>query len=305
MSRVKRKKGLDEVDEIGANKYVKCTKIDGAIVNKLIKTIEKIKIPVPEGVPPLHTTAVFVGSCNSGKTNWLINYAQLLQDYGSINRIIVMSPTFENNAAFDNLQINSNDIYSGSRVLTAGQECVTEIEAKIKKTAEDYKQYLEYVEAFSAWLRGKATFSQETLVKNNLEQEPEFMERPRILLLMDDLSHTGVFSTGRSNPFINMLLRHRHVFEIGLSIFMAVQNFATGVPKIIRQNCKQFFLWKTHDSTQLELIYEQVAQGCTKEEFYAAFRYATEKPHEFLTVDLNSSCGSVFRRNFDESLVFE
>lgn len=241
----------------------------------------------------------------SGKTNFMINLASWYQRHGSFNRIVIMSPTYDNNQAFEELVVDRNDVYSGSRVLKQGVECVGEIEQKIKKAGQDYKNYEEYVDAYVAWLKGKASMAQEAMVKNNLEQEPEYIPRPSILLIMDDLSHTGVFSVRRQNDFINMLLRHRHVHDIGLSIFMAVQNFNTGVPKIIRQNCKQFFLWKTHDSTQLETIYEQVAQGCTKEEFLQAFHEATKEPHNFLTVDLNSSTGSVFRKNFDEELSFE
>lgn len=279
--------------------------IPGANRNELIKTIEKIKIDIPEGLFKLHTTAVFVGSCNSGKTNALINLSSEYQKFGSFNRIFVMSPTYENNLAFQKLDVDPEDVYGGTRVLKDGIGCVTEVEQKVKKAGEDYKKHEVYVESYRAWIRGKATLAQETLLRNNLFEEPEFVPRPSILLIMDDLSHTGVFSVSRQNDFINLLLRHRHVHDIGLSIFMAVQNFTTGIPKILRQNCKQFFLWKTHDTTQLESIYEQVAQGCTKEEFYQAFSEATKEDHSFLTVDLNSSTGSIFRKNFDELMIFE
>ena len=73
----------------------------------------------------------------------------------------------------------------------------------------------------------------------------------------------------------------------------------------MRQNIKQFYLWKTHDSTQLKSIFEQVAQGCSEEEFYKAFHFATKVKHEVLTVDLDSETGSVFRKNFNEEILFE
>jgi len=280
-------------------------KIPGGKQNPLIKTIEKIKIPVPDGCPPLHTTAVFVRSCNSGKTNWMLNLAKIYCDFDCFNRIFVLSPTFDNNKSFEILNIAPDDVYSGNFVLQHGVECVTEIETKMKKAAKEYSDYEAYCEAWKAWNNGKETMQQNTLLQNNYYAEPEYMARPSVLLMMDDLSHTVVFSTSRKNSFINLLLRHRHVFGIGLTIFMCVQNFNTGIPKILRQNIKQFFLWKTHDSTQLKSIYEQVAQGCTEDEFNAAFEAATKEKHDFLTVDLNSSTDSVFRRNFDEEIVFQ
>lgn len=286
-------------------KSIRFENIHGANRNELIKTIEKIKIPVPPGSFKLHTTSAFIGSCNSGKTNAMINLAEEYQKFGSFNRIIIMSPTYYNNEAFQRLEVARGDVYSGSTVLKNGIGCVTEVEMKVKKAGEDYKDYEIYKEAYIAHLRGKANLNQMTLLENNLFEPPDFIPRPSILLIMDDLSHTGVFSVSKKNDFINLLLRHRHAHDIGLSIFMAVQNFNTGIPKILRQNCKQFFIWKTHDTTQADSIYEQVACGCTKEEFTTAFEEATKEPHNFLTVDLNSSAGSVFRKNFHEQILFE
>ncbi len=278
--------------------------IPGADPNELIECIEKIKIPIPDWAFRLHTTSVFVAPCDSGKTNAVIRLAHAYQEHGSFNRIIVCSPTFESNEAFKLLHIRQEDIYSGNRVLKDGVGCVQEIEQKIKALAAEYTKYEQYVLAYRAWLRGEANANQETLLANNSFEEPEYIERPRILLILDDLSHTGIFSVSRANDFNNLLLRHRHVFGLGLSIFICVQTFTTGVPKHLRQNINQFFLWKTHDATQLKSIYEQVAQGCKKEEFLQAFAYATEIPHHFLTVDRRSKEHSVFRKNFNEELSF-
>lgn len=296
-------------DKIGKVNIKKARKMIVASVpngykNPLIKTIEKIKIDVPEGCPPLHTTSVFVGSCNSGKTNWMLNLAKIYADYDSFNRIFVLSPTFENNQAFDILDIKPEDVYSGKRVLNDGVSCVMEVEEKMKKMASDYAEYEEYCEAHKAWLYGIENARQATLVSNNCNAAPIPMPRPSVLLMMDDLSHTTVFSVGRENSFINLLLRHRHVYGIGLSIFMCVQNFNTGIPKILRQNIRQFFLFKTHDQTQKKAMYEQLAQGFTEEVFNFAFDYATAEPHSFLTVDQTSDGPSTLRKNFDEYLIF-
>lgn len=279
--------------------------IPGANQNPLIKTIEKIKIPIPPGGFRMHTTMAFVGSCNSGKTNAMINLAEELQQYGSVNRIFIMSPTYESNAAWQNLKTHPQDVFTGTKVLKQGVECVRVVEETIKKLGKEYKDYEEYVQAYRACQQGTENYRQKSLVKNNGYQEPVFIERPRVLLILDDLSHTEIFSSARSNDFNNMLLRHRHVYDIGLTIMMAVQTFTTGIPKALRQNVKQFFLWRTHDTTQLTSIYEQVAQGCTKDEFFEAFRVATEVDHQFLTVDLNATGSSVFRKNFNEELILQ
>ena len=278
-------------------------KIPGVPENELIKGIKKHHIPVRNGFPPLHTLMVCVGACNSGKTNFAIAFTKDLLEDKSINRVILMSPTYENNDAFSILNMRKDDIFSGRHVLDNGIQCVLEIEQKIKAAGEDYEEYLVYCKAYKAYLSGTSNYIQDSLVENNLYQPPKFMARPQILLFLDDLSNTTVFSTSRKNPFINMVLRHRHIFGIGLSIIMAVQNFNTGIPKILRQNIRQFCIWGTHDSTQLESIYEQVAQGCDKETFLKVFKEATKEKHNFLTIDLAAKDYSIFRKNFDKEII--
>lgn len=280
-------------------------KIHGACANELIKKIEKVKIETPIGAPKMHATCAFIGSCNSGKTNAMINLAKTLEEYGSVNRIIVMSPTFEANEAFDEITVDKKDVYGGEHVLNNTIACVQDVEHKVKMAAKEWDAHLAYIEAWKAFADGSATMSQTNLLSNNLFKEPEEMDRPRFLLILDDLSHTGIYSKKSANKFNNMLLRHRHVYGLGLTIFMAVQNFTTGIPKVLRQNISQFYLWGTHDNTQLEAIYEQVAGGVSKEDFYAAFHYATAEPHHFLTVDLNSSGLSYLRKDFNEEIIFE
>ena len=284
-------------------KTLKLKPIEGAKKNELIKKIEKVKIPVPDGHFRLHTVSCFIGACDSGKTNWMLRLSESLQEYGSFNRIFVFSPTYEHNGAFDILHIRPGDVYSGQRAADDGIGCIIEIDQKIQKAAEEYEEYKEYCAAYDAWIAGTATYWQNTMLENNGFEKPEFIPMPRILVIMDDLSHTNIFSVAKTNPFNNMILRHRHIHGIGVSFFIAVQNFNTGASKMIRQNTKQFFLYKTHDTTQLESIFEQVSAGATKEDFYNAFIEATKEPHNFLTVDLSASGDQpVFRKNFDEAI---
>ena len=85
---------------------------------------------------------------------------------------------------------------------------------------------------------------------------------------------------------------------------MAAQTFRTGIPKAIRQNIQQFFIWKTKDLTQLEAIYEEVANLATKEEFLEMYHRATSGPYGFLTVDNNPKHHLLqFRKNFDVVLL--
>jgi hypothetical protein len=91
----------------------------------------------------------------------------------------------------------------------------------------------------------------------------------------------------------------------GCSIFMLVQNFKTGVPKPIRQNLQQFFIWRTADRSQLEAMWEEFANLIDLHNFVRIYHLATDADkHDFLTVDMNPTSDQIgnFRRNFDTAL---
>lgn len=141
--------------------------------------------------------------------------------------------------------------------------------------------------------------------KHNFKRMPD-IPRPSPLLIIDDMSHSDLYTPSKKNSFINLCLRHRHLFQVGLSIFMLVQTFKTGIPKCLRQNIQQFFLWPTHDMSQLESMYDEFANLCTKEDFMDMYKRATKNSHDFMTVDMNASDSLLrFRKCFDTILLPE
>lgn len=135
---------------------------------------------------------------------------------------------------------------------------------------------------------------------------PPALRRPVPLLFIDDCSHSPIYAPSRSNPLVNLTLRHRHLGGqgYGLSIQFAVQTFKSGVPKALRQNTMQFLIFKTNDSGTILDIYEEVGAFCVKEEFLSLYNQAIEDKHDFLCIDLNAKDESrIFRRNWDTFLV--
>ena len=134
---------------------------------------------------------------------------------------------------------------------------------------------------------------------------PYSMRHPTPCLFIDDMSHSDIYSTGRSNPLVNLSLRHRHLGGpgFGITIYFAVQTFKTGVPKALRTNCQQFFIFQGSDIGVLENMYEEFGGLCSKEVFFALYEKAVgeQRPsHDFLTVDKNAQSPEMtFRKNFD------
>lgn len=135
---------------------------------------------------------------------------------------------------------------------------------------------------------------------------PPQLQHPVPLLFIDDCSHSPIYSTSRSNPLVNLTLRHRHLGGqgYGVSLQFAVQTFKSGVPKALRANTMQFLIFKTNDLSTILDIYQEVGAYCTKPDFVSLYFQAIQDPHDFLLIDTNPKDEMrVFRRGFDTFLI--
>ena len=283
--------------------------IPGAIKNEGL--VYK-KLPSPEtdaSLFKLHTLAAFIGPRGSGKTNAVVLLAKRYLEDGSINRIFVISPTYDSNRIFDLLHPNPQDVYKNMH------SCLQDIQAiieSVKEMVQEYETTKTFNQIHDKWKRfqsGKGpmltTLEFNLMEKHGFKRAPD-IPRPSPLLIIDDMSHSDLYTPSKKNSFINLCLRHRHLFKVGLSIFMLVQTFKTGIPKCLRQNIQQFFLWPTHDMSQLESMYDEFANLCTKEDFMDMYKRACKTPHNFMTVDMNASDSLLrFRKCFDTILLPE
>jgi hypothetical protein len=112
-----------------------------------------------------------------------------------------------------------------------------------------------------------------------------------------------MYSTSNDNPLNNLVLRHRHIGKLGLSLFFLVQNFKHGMAKFMRQNMQQFFIWPVNDRELVEDIWKEFANTCTFQQFLEMYALATKEPHSFFVVDpFQEDPTKRFRKNFDTYL---
>jgi hypothetical protein len=280
--------------------------IGGAIQNRAVP-VRKVPTPkYPAQLFRLHTLAAFFGPRGSGKTNGAVLLARKYLDYGSFTRVFIISPTFESNPCFEVLDADPEDVYTDLGTILASIENIV---VKIEAEADAYRDEMEYTAMYEKLVTGKTINDVEQIrLEREGFREPVPVEKPYPLIIIDDCSHSQIYSTSRSNPFVNLCLRHRHIGGegFGCSIFMLVQNFKTGVPKPIRQNLQQFFIWRSADRSQLEAMWEEFANLIDLPNFVRIYHLATDADkHDFLTVDMNPSSEEIgnFRRNFDTALV--
>jgi len=286
--------------------------IPGGLRNVAVDVgVDKVVPSHPPELFPLHTCAAFLGQCGSGKTNAMILEARRYLDHGSFNRVFVMSPTYDTNTAFLSLpEVRNEDVY---RDHIAVQTSVGDIMQAIKESVKEWKSYLLIKDVMERKARGEQLSQREEELYNSMVgREIIPVERPSPLIIIDDLSHSNLFSPSPSNPFINLVLRHRHLEGVGATIFFCCQTFRGGITKALRTGAvRQFHIFPCHDSTQLQAIYQEAGSMVTREEFDNVYRRAISgSDHNFLTIDTQPQGSTLaqrrahrFRRNFDTFLV--
>ena len=208
----------------------------------------------------------------------------------------------------------ASDIYMNA---FEAQSAINDILRKIKDEADKWQASQVYSAIYRKWrkVRGdetKISPSELNILEYMNYEAPQELVRPVCMLIIDDMSHTDLFQPSRANPFINLCLRHRHIHEVGLTIFICVQNYRTGIPKCLRQNIRTFFIFATKDHSQTDAILDEVGNIVERETFYQLYNRAIEgEDHNFLTIDMFPQAASRpefrrmlrFRRNFDTFLI--
>lgn len=284
------------------------------IKNFIGKELIKVKNPKkPYSSPDMfenHQLSGFIGKRQSGKTYSCAKLVQRLQKEHP-SRVFIISPTYNSNPVLHTLNADEDDIY------TDVDNCIQDLEEIQDKIKEEYEDLMKYYEDLALWKAYKE------MNINDLDDLPEELlsrlyemdflppvhryggKRPHLILVCDDMSHSKLYASGRKNPFNNLLLRHRHIHKLGISVFMLVQTFRTGIPKAIRQNLTQAFIYKSHDPSQIEMIFKEMCPAVDYETFLELYEKATQdSPHDFLTLDLNPKIrNKCFRKNFDQYLI--
>lgn len=281
------------------------TKVPKGLQNIEVKCRQPIPVPYPEHLFRLHSIMVFCGPRGSGKTN---TATLLLNEYrrcGYFNRIFIISPTYDSNPTIQTIKAEPEDIY---RDHNRGRAALLDIERKVKEAAAIFTAENDYRKIYNRWLGGKSNLRDMIILQRRNYKPPKNIPVPYCCLLVDDMSHTDIYSSGADNPMINLTLRHRHLggneeYKVGISLMFLVQNFKTGVPKVIRENTQVFCLWKTMDKKLLEDIQEQLGTIVSKEQFMAMYSYAADEQNNFFTIEpFRPEEDKRFRKNLNEYL---
>ena len=279
------------------------------------------QIPTPPDEIRLPCLLLTAGARGSGKTLSVFSKLLHLRQQGLCHRCFIISPTLYSNKPV--IEMLGEAIAPEDAYEHPGKEAVNDILAKMEEEADAHEDYLRKKKRYAALMKLLAsdvnvnridpTFLLEASDEGLLDGPPKSRygtDTPCFHLICDDCQSSQMFSLSPKNPFLNCVIRHRHVGRgLGLSIYLCVQNYSAGgggVPKSIRDNCTVLCLFKMKSKSVIQKIIEEVANDVPEEQFMQAYERAVAEPHSFLCVDFfPSSPDKRFRQQWDKFLVLE
>ena len=166
-----------------------------------------------------------VGHTGSGKSHLCLGMIKLMLREGSLNKIYLISPTASSNVVYKSVFDETRDVLFedlGIKVFDflnwVQQDCINRANA--------YAEALMYQVAYKRYTSGEVIDNRDEQLLETHGYRNLVAVRPKSVLLIDDASHSQIFSTSQRNPFVNLVLRSRHVGDgCGLSIAMVAQSY--------------------------------------------------------------------------------
>jgi hypothetical protein len=187
------------------------------------------------------------------------------------------------------------------------RQTVADIVATITAAKQRYETEEQYREAYQVALEGKSgqlTPHQVQLIEERNGAPPIQVPWPRACLIVDDMSHAKAIL---DRPWwTNLVLRHRHLEGVGLSIVQIVQTLKGGLPRVIRLNLSFLGFYRTSDQDAVLDLYREVAGRVGKKLFLDMYQQAVDEPHGFLGIDMATSApNQIFSKSLREHFVIK
>lgn len=276
-------------------------------------------IVTPDDEIDLHFIAVAIAKRQSGKTVAIASKIKDLKSQGFADRVLLISPTYDS-------PVNAGlfkDIVAEEDRFHPTYDAVDKVKEIVKEEGDAWESYKEELKLWKKWqqYKSKSHLTQEVpddlamyaYTQNLWEHDDvpppksKYGHYPRLIAFFDDVQSSRLFTPSTKNPFHNFVISHRHQGKVGISLFIAVQNYtaAGGLPRSIRENMTHAMIWYPSDVDRRKQIAKELSAEIPQEVLLQALETCNEK-YRFLTVDLNPKKPEYrFRRNWDVLLIPE
>lgn len=226
-----------------------------------------------------------VGSTGSGKTHVTLSLIKLLRSEGHCTKLYLVCPTVASNVLYSAvLDPKVDKVYSN---LDTVYQALNDVQADCLAESELYRQKLLYEIALKRFTAGDAVDAEQEMLLEQFGWRGEKAVRPCPILLLDDVSHSKVYSTSTKNPLTNLVLRSRHCGDgLGLSVMLIAQTWTSGIPRAMRQQLTHACIFRTESAKEIKAIAEEVSSFIAYPDFLAIFDELTKEKHAYMFVDL-------------------
>ena len=275
----------------------------------------------PDDLPKLpFGTGIACAKSGGGKTTAVVSFIECMD----FDRVFWIGHTIKSNKGLlDRLgkRLSPDDIFED----LDDPDIIDELRRRVEQEAKDLEQWEKEMARYNAMMK---IIKSPTALFEPSDEELQFFngqdflppvhkwggKKPKLICVFDDALGSTLFSRPRKLNALATFSRHLGSFEdgrpaIGLNLFFLVQTLRAqigGLTKVIRNQCKLWFIWKTHSQMELHDLKEAVAGEVPPLVFDQVLRRAHREIHDFLMIDLQWKRGvhkSPFRRNFDTFLV--
>ncbi|DAC81547.1 TPA_asm: FtsK [Coelastrella green algae MELD virus] len=246
----------------------------------------------------------------SGKTTLVVKLLKWYISSKSYDRLIVFSSTADRDLKVKSFIEHCQK--SKAVEVTLHSDYKPEIlGAELERMEADIAAYREFEQYSLVYKR----FARATSVDQFSHQDLMLLERhdfqpsqtefkygfPCFCIWFDDMVGSRIFNQNMTGVGNRLLISHRHY---SCSVIVCSQTFTNFLPKAIRNN--NIGLWMLAgtkcDKTMREIA-DDVSSRIPPEKFVAAWKLATEKPHNFLVCNYDAKDSvDVFRVNLDKRL---
>jgi hypothetical protein len=263
--------------------------------------VKKVHGPeTPPHLPKLHFIGGFFGVVRSGKTYSAVSLVKDYDKHGCFNMRFLISCTYESNTVLHEIDWEPGGIFTDA---ATSEAALAVIIGMIEKRVQDHYKELEYKRVYEKWRKEKRylTLDEQILLNDEEHRPPIDIPYPKALLFIDDMINTPLMANTINNKLSHLCLHHRHVAGgAGVTIIQCLQKFKSGMPRAVRSNLSLVALFATCDMTELEDMWQEVANSVTFETFKKLFFKAVEQPHSFLLIDKMADPETMFGINFDQ-----
>ena len=291
-------------------------------------TGDAFRIETATHLPKLHQVCVSVAKRGSFKTTAISNLLRMYKETGTMDRIILCSPTFHSNIKIlEQLEIKPEDIFDDiddvSVIDSIKAICDAERDEflRYKKLKANYERIMKPIDDGLLPMNGEYDdylMEYYDVARNTFRlPEPKYKcylegRPPVIAVVFDDLLGGRICN---SRSLIQLTQKHRHQSPtydggaVGVSLYFLIQSFKSqnGLNRAIRNQICSALIGRSKDDEERKQIAESFAGEISPETFLKVHHEATkDSNHHFLFVDMHPKQPyQRFRKNFDQYLIVD